>query len=510
MLDISQPTRQSKLSILLYLFKGVKGLIAFAFFALFSMRSWTNTLAILGVTALVTITTLISPVLQYLFFTFHVENDELIIQKGWLFKERKAIPVERIQSINITQNIGQRLLGLVAVEIDTAGSKAKELEIPALDRHFAEQLKGLLGKKKSNVVASVAKQQDAEYENISEEIIDKPLESQLILELGITDLLKVGITQNHLRSGGLALGVLFGFWYKIKDVVENYFGDIFESVEVDLEQAVKTPESYGNSLLIFLLTGFLVFLIASVIVSLILAVNKFYNYKAELKDDYLEITMGLLNKKEIKIPLSKIQILEFHSNPLRKLLGFKTARIYQAQSQNNQISSVEVPACHLQLQKRLQALIFNETLEQPEKILLPNPWSHARLDMYIASIFGLPLIAIAVYFEFYWAMIIPVLFIVFIGFMGYQYGKNSKLTRDDDFTVFYKGWLFNSIIISPVYKTQAVEKWRSIFIKRRGEAHLQVHTAGGSRQLKYLKEIEINAMQNDINNIVIQSRRSWM
>lgn len=507
MLDISQPTRQSKLSILLYLFKGVKGLIAFAFFALFSMRSWTNTLAILGVTALVTITTLISPVLQYIFFTFHVEQDELIIQKGWLFKERKAIPVERIQSINITQNIGQRLLGLVAVEIDTAGSKAKELEIPALDRHFAEQLKNLLSRKKEAVATP-----ETSIENTLEYQQNTLLESkpQTILELDIIDLLKVGITQNHLRSGGLALGVLFGFWYKIKDIVENFFGDIFESVEVDLEQAVTAPESYGNSLLILLLTGFLVFLIASVIVSLVLAINKFYNYKAELKDDYLEITMGLLNKKEIKIPLSKIQILEFHSNPLRKMLGFKTARIYQAQSQNNQISSVEVPACHPQLQKRLQDLIFNEALEQPEKILLPNPWSHARLDMYIASIFGLPLIAIAVYFEYYWAMIIPVLFILFIGFMGYQYGKNSKLTRDDDFTVFYKGWLFNSIIISPVYKTQAVEKWRSIFIKRRGEAHLQVHTAGGSRQLKYLKESEINAMQNDINNVVIQSLRSWM
>ncbi|WP_438961687.1 PH domain-containing protein [Nonlabens sp.] len=510
MLDIAQPTRQSKLSILLYFFKGVKGLVAFAFFALFSMRSWTNSMAIVAVSLLVTLVTLVSPVLQYVFFTFHVENDELIIQKGWLFKERKSIPVERIQSINITQNVGQRILGIVAVEIDTAGSKAKELEIPGLNRHFAEQLKSLLGKKKSQAVSYTSTEDNDVTATAQEVPVAQKSTSRTVFQLNIIDLLKVGVTQNHLRSGGLALGVVIGFWYKIKDAVESFYGNIFESVEVDVEQVVKAPEALGNRVLVFIGIGLLAFLIVSVLVSIVMAVNKFYDYKMELKDDYLEITMGLFNKKEIKIPLSKIQILEFHSNPLRKLLDFKTARIYQAQSQNKNESNVEVPACHNALQRELQQLIFKKTIEKPQKELLPNPWSHARLDMYITSLFGLPLIAVASYFEYYWAVLVPVLFIIFIGFMGYKYGRKSKVIRDDDFIVFYKGWLFNSVIVSPVYKTQAVEKWRSIFIKRRREAHLQVHTAGGTRQLKYLKEGEINSMQNDINNIVMRSELSWM
>ncbi|PQJ32965.1 hypothetical protein BST92_14005 [Nonlabens arenilitoris] len=509
MLDISQPTRQSKLSILFYLLKGIKGLIAFVFFAAFSMRSWNSTLGVIAVSAFIIMVTLVGPIVQYWFFKFYVTGDELIIEKGWIFKKRKAIPLERIQSINITQNIGQRLLGIVAVEIDTAGSKAKELEIPALNRHFAIQFKDLLGLKKQHLIidSNVIETADS---IVSNNDMTSTIDSKLILELSFIDLLKVGITQNHLRSGGLAIGVIIGFWYKIKDVVENFFGDIFESVDVDLEQAVKQPEAFGYSILVVILSAVVMFLIASIVVSLLMSINKFYDYKMILKDDHLEVRMGLLNKKEIKIPLSKIQILEFHSNPLRKLLNFKTARIYQAQSQNNIISSVEVPACHPALQSQLQHLIFEESIEQSEKELLTNPWSHARLDMYIASIFGLPLAAMAIFFQYYWAIIIPVCFIIAIGFMGYQYGKNSRVIRDDDFVVFYKGWLFNSVIISPVYKTQAIEKWRSIFIKKRGEAHLKLHTAGGSRQLKYLIEKEINVMQNDINNHVIQSTKNWM
>ncbi|MBF4984377.1 PH domain-containing protein [Nonlabens mediterrranea] len=507
MLNISQPTRQSKLSILFYLFKGIKGLIAFVFFAAFSMRSWNSAMGIAAASFFVVMVTLVGPIVQYWFFKFHVKNNELLIEKGWLFKKRKAIPLERIQSINITQNLVQRLLGLVAVEIDTAGSKAKELEIPALDRHFAEQLKALLSKKKSHITTESLL--DNVHVEQDHDIADHK-SSKVILQLNFIDLLKVGITQNHLRSGGLAIGVVVGFWYKIKDVVENLFGDIFESVDVDIEQAVQQPEAFGSSFLVVILGATVVFIVASIMVSLLMSINKFYDFKMELRDEHLEVRMGLLNKKEIKIPLSKIQILEFHSNPLRKILDFKTARIYQAQSQNNQISSVEVPACHAHIQAQLQYLIFEESIEQPEKELLAQPWSHARLDMYIASTFALPLVAISIYFEFYWLTIVPILFLILIGFFGYQYGKHSKLTRDDDFIVFYKGWLFNSIIISPVYKTQAIEKWRSIFIKRRGEAHLKVHTAGGSRQIKYLKEYGINAMQNDINNQVIQSTKNWM
>ncbi|MEP3042750.1 PH domain-containing protein, partial [Nonlabens ulvanivorans] len=158
--------------------------------------------------------TLVGPIVQYWFFKFHVENDELIIQKGWIFKKRKAIPVERIQSINIAQNIAQRVLGLVAVEIDTAGSKAKELEIPALDRHFAEQLKTLLGREKQKKAVEASPITYVETSD-TEDIPSVKNDSKIILQLSFIDLLKVGITQNHLRSGGLAIGVVVGFWYKI-------------------------------------------------------------------------------------------------------------------------------------------------------------------------------------------------------------------------------------------------------------------------------------------------------
>ncbi|WP_405377804.1 PH domain-containing protein [Nonlabens sp. Asnod3-A02] len=522
MLNLSTPQRQSKKIIAFYLFKSIKGLLFYFLFAAIGTRSMgEEAWYIIALISFVVIMSLVSPVIKYIYFTFHLESDELIIQKGLIQKERKAIPLERIQSINITQNVVQRILGIVSLEVDTAGSKAKELEIPGLDREFASQFKELLQERKEEIVEvfnvetesaivnndleSNTEFNDTTANTIKKETTYKKLKEQIetpILKLGLMDLLKVGITQNHLKSGGLAIGVVFGSWYNIKEILEEYFGDWLE--QFSFENVIS-----GTSIGLAVAT-IVAFLFFSVIISLILAINKYWNFSMVKKGADLEIEMGLLNKKEIKIPLSKVQILEFHSNPLRKLLGFQTAQIFQAQSTNDKLSHVSVPACTVAHQKVLQHLIFKQPVEETEIELICNPWSHARLRFYILSIFIIPSVGTAIYFEQYLAIIPLLLFMILLICMAFMYGKKSKIVKDDDFVVFKKGWLFPKTIISPIFKTQAVEKWRSVFLKRRREAHFKLHTAAGTRGLRYFKEDQLNTLINTVNNQVICSEQKWM
>ncbi|PPK95505.1 putative membrane protein [Nonlabens xylanidelens] len=522
MLNLSTPQRQSKKIIAFYLFKSIKGLLFYFLFAAIGTRSMgEEAWYIIALISFVAIMSLVSPVIKYIYFTFHLESDELIIQKGLIQKERKAIPLERIQSINITQNVVQRILGIVSLEVDTAGSKAKELEIPGLDREFASQFKELLQERKEEIVEvfnvetesaivdndleSNTEFNDTTANTIKKETTYKKLKDQIetpILKLGLMDLLKVGITQNHLKSGGLAIGVVFGSWYNIKEILEEYFGDWLEQFSFE---NVISGTSIGLAV-----AAIVAFLFFSVIISLILAINKYWNFSMVKKGADLEIEMGLLNKKEIKIPLSKVQILEFHSNPLRKLLGFQTAQIFQAQSTNDKLSHVSVPACTVAHQKVLQHLIFKQPVEETEIELICNPWSHARLRFYILSIFIIPSVGTAIYFEQYLAIIPLLLFMILLICMAFMYGKKSKIVKDDDFVVFKKGWLFPKTIISPIFKTQAVEKWRSVFLKRRREAHFKLHTAAGTRGLRYFKEDQLNTLINTVNNQVICSEQKWM
>lgn len=530
MLDLSLPTRQSKKSIMYYLFNNIRGLFMFGLYAVFGMGSWSNFLWTTAVTLVFTAIAIVAPVLKYYFFTFHIAQEELIIQQGLLYKQRKAVPLDRIQSININQNFLQRILGIAALEVETAGSSHKEIEIPALDYAFAKAIKNTLQQE-----IQTAKQEEAALQVASQETTevlqnDQPATAgtainaseavqqnkksqtapQTILQLSLLDLLKVGLTQNHLRSGGVALGVVIGFWYKIKDVVENYYGDPFENWDENLEKTVRSSTFHLADYAVVGFSAFLAFCIVAVLVSMVVAINKFWDYTMSQDGESLEITMGLFNKRTVKMPLSKVQFIEFHSNPLRKALGYKTARIFQAQSQDNPATAIEVPACKQPFMNTLQELIFNEPIKITTAVLRPNPWSYARLSVYIMSAFIIPALVVSVYFNFVFGIVISIIILVLTAIVNYKIGARSLIERDDSFIIFKKGWLLPKTIIIPIYKVQSVELWRSIFLIQKKEMHVTLHTAAGSRKLKYLKESEIKTLAHEIHSEVIQTSRSWM
>ncbi|SCY11897.1 putative membrane protein [Nonlabens sp. Hel1_33_55] len=504
MLDLSEPRRQSRKSILLYVFKNIKGLIAVALYSAFGINNFADYRIMIGIAAVAVILGLVSPILSYYYFTFHVEEDELIIQKGVLNKERKAIPLERIQSVNITQNLVQRILQLVAVEVDTAGSKAKELEIPGLSRSFAESFKNLLqDKREQNLVLDEENLEGSTGDNSIETPVERnAVKTSELLSLGIIDLFKIGITQNHLRSGGLALGVVFGFWYNIKDFVEKFYGDLFEGFEWE--------NMVGYASLSLLVVAALSLILVSVIVSVVLVFNKYYGYKLRRSGDYLEIEMGLLNRREIKIPIQKIQILEFYSNPLRRMLNYQTAKIHQAQSQGISSTGAEVPACSPAMIALLRELIFDHTIEKSAQPSKSIAISHARLTFYATFLPLIFSIAASVYFEIYMLGVLAFLLFNWLIYTSYRDGQNTRIDSDEELVELRSGWLFHKTILIPIYKIQAVEKWRSVFLKRRQQVHFTIHTAAGSRGLRYFYKKEITDLKNRLHNLVLVSKRHWM
>ncbi len=514
MYDWSIPQRQSIKSIFIYVLKGIKGIFFFILYMVYKSQSSESEYAIwfgLGTTLLLIIGSFVSPVLQYLYLKFHIEGDELIIQRGFLNKERKAIPLERIQNINIDQNVVQRFLSIVALEVETAGSKAKELAIPGLERDVATALKNELNKRSRALKSDRAVDATTADSSLDPSLTDPDADpnaqltedtGRVIMNLGIADLFRVGITQNHLKSGGAAVGLMIGFYYQFQDMIQDIFGDLIEGYSWE-----NTIASATMGIVVVSLIGFM---IASVLVSLVIAINAYWGFKMVQKDDYLEVTMGLLNRKEIKIPLQKVQVLQFHSNPLRKLLGFKTAAIYQAQSDGNGKAGISIPACTPEHRRELHQILFDQPETAPETKYDAHPWSYARLRLYMVGIIAVPAALFFVYMELYWPLLLIVLVWALNVFFAYQYGKNSWIGRDADFISFKKGWLFPTEIITPVFKTQAVERWRSIFLKRRKENHIKIHTAAGSRGLRYLNQSDVESFYNSVNNQVLVDHRKWM
>ena len=71
-------------------------------------------------------------VLRYWFFRFRITEDRILIRQGIFKKTDLDLPLDRVQAVNVERSLTDRVLGLVTVSVDTAGSGAVEAVIPSV------------------------------------------------------------------------------------------------------------------------------------------------------------------------------------------------------------------------------------------------------------------------------------------------------------------------------------------------------------------------------------------
>lgn len=94
--------------------------------------------------------------LIYRNFTYELDNREIIIRQGVVTRRTTVIPYAAIQDITSERSLGERMLGLATLEIETAGSAhlASEIVLPGISNKDAvihevmqrvEKAKGTMG-----------------------------------------------------------------------------------------------------------------------------------------------------------------------------------------------------------------------------------------------------------------------------------------------------------------------------------------------------------------------------
>jgi membrane protein YdbS with pleckstrin-like domain len=79
------------------------------------------------------------PTLRYAIHRWEVGTSAVYTQSGWITRERRVAPLNRVQTVDFEQHPIARVLGLATVTITTA-SAAGPLKIAGLDRGVAEDL----------------------------------------------------------------------------------------------------------------------------------------------------------------------------------------------------------------------------------------------------------------------------------------------------------------------------------------------------------------------------------
>lgn len=492
--DFNLPQRQSPTGVLIMFFDTVRQfaralwpILVITFIRLDELDKFMIAFGILSLLAVIGLVAY----LKYRNFTFRLDraNDEFVISEGVFNKTRTVIRLDRIQQVNISQSLIQRLINVYAVEVDTAGSSASEAKIKAVTHDLAVRLKAAL-LESDNTFRPVDAQID-------------PMRESAFLHIDLATLVKIGITSNYVKTFGLILAFLITVWENLRHYSELR--------EVENDQFSSRIEGF-IAMQPVMAIGLLVMLVV-LLVNLIRTVVRYYNFTIKRQGGSLLLSFGLLNIRSTILRPGRVQIAAVSRNYFQKKMGISELRVRQAgvPEDNERKSAVEIPGCNDVERDAILKLIF-EGLPKRGQMLKPN---FRRLVFAIFLAIVLPLCGfifivtkIGPEAEAYFSAI-PV-YVLFTGLILWFSFRNSRLFLSRESIIMQSGaWDISNEMISPE-KIQAITVSQLFWHKSLNIGTLSVHTAGGTLTFR-LGNFE--TMRNYVNLWLFDiesSNRNWM
>ncbi|WP_396193641.1 PH domain-containing protein [Flavobacterium sp.] len=433
--------------------------------------------------------------LKYRNFTFYIDadNDEFVINDGIINKTKTTIQLHKIQQVNIKQNFIQRLIGVYALDVDSAGSDQKEGNIKAVSHTLALALKSKLLENEGNTVLA-----ETENQNLPSTEIPAPF-----LKINLVSLLKIGFTSNYVKSIGLILTFFFTIYENLHQAGAE------DLVDTDRIKGLVNGYSLLYSILIFVLTMFTIVFVINVVRTLI----KFFDYTVAKQKGSLLLSYGLINTQSTILKPEKVQIVKVSENYLQRKLNVLEIKIRQAISNEKKDSKslIEIPGCNAIERDEILKLLF-AALPQKGETMLPN---FRRLIFSVFLIIMLPLTAYYVVGEFILpevldyrnVALIYVMLMAVLLFFGF---RNYKLFVGDKHIIKQSGaWDVDQEIIQ-IEKIQAITTSQLFWHKSLNIGSLTMHTAGGNITFHLGQFDKINEYVNLWLYEIETSDRNWM
>ena len=425
-------------------------------------------------------------------YYFYIKDNKLIVEKGVFKKSFLEIPFDRIQSINTEQNVIHRLFNVVKLNMDTAGSANSELQLFALDLNIASQLNAHILKEKKSL---------SHIDDIQESAAKD--DKKIIFNLSVSQLLKVGVTENHIRSGGI---LLFFFFY-IFDSLEDVGLDVLSETEAYVPAAQEMVQSLIVVLILIAIFAFVAFMI-----SMVRTVLRFYDLKMYRKGGGFIIVSGLLNKKERAAKDDKIQLVKWSQNLLQRLGGIYEVLMKQASSQEvGEIKSFKVVGLSKSEVNAAQSYVFKNRYSELYSIPLNGIdiyyfvrrlliWSYLFIPLFILLILKTKSI-ILIYAVFLYALVILG---SYLSYKKKKYALGNEMLRIDG------GVFGRQSTAMPLFKVQNVSLTETPFQRRRQLSSLIIYTASGQLKIPEIPKNRALEILNFLIHKVEIQKEKWM
>ncbi len=438
--------------------------------------------------------------LSYKKFKFSIQEDAFHLDHGVIKLSHVEIPFERIQNINLQQNILQQILNIVGFEIETAGEGTAEIKIKALDKDFANQLKAKLIEEKNKVKEDNRNKQETDFK--ADKVQANATDSALLFQLDFMTLVKVGVSSNLFKGVGLLLAFFAYLYNFVMDFVTQFF-DL--NLEEDFKNRIPETLTFATILIIgVLIAGFLITVLSTVL--------KYFDLKIVKNQQNYEVEYGLFKKVNKVIKKTKTQIFEIRSNPIKNLFKIKSVYVSQASShqvtEKQKIGLVGLSNEHLNmLFESLYQLEFKELTYEVTRSQNRLFFRYFYKNMFV--IIGL---SIAAYFTiFNWVSIAGIIILFLsLSWLAFLKVKKSSVGINPNLISIRKGSIDTKFKLIEIHKLQSVSLGRNMFQQYNGHADLILETASGTITVEYLKLHKALQLVNYLTYKVESTNKGWI
>ena len=440
--------------------------------------------------------TVFSSIVRYWFFRYKIVDDSILIREGVITKTQLDIKFDRIQAINTQQNVIFRAFDLVTVKFDTAGSAKQEGHLPAIKTALADSLKERIQRETRGTEILPEWEDDGEA----------PATEKTILQLGASDIVRIGLSSNRALVFLVFLGPV------IESLSEDIEENIDESAIASAIEAGQFSLSSGIGFGLMIVLGFLTFM---VVVSIIGAFLRYHNFVLVSGSDVLRSTGGLLTRHEHSVNFAKIQSVLATQNPALRLFGRFQLRARQASSgRPGRGKHFVIPLCEPEQLPSIAKEIFSDEFQSAD--LDPRAGNYTRISpRYMRSriiLTGiLPALALTGFISlgtgFY--AVVFLLWIPLNGLLVWTIYKKYGYRVAEDGMMMRSGVLGYRVVAFVHRKVQRISVTQTIPQKRKGLATLRIYLASGSIKLPYVDFVMAKQLRDYMLYKVELSQLAW-
>ncbi len=434
-------------------------------------------------------------IFRYFTFRYSIQNKQLVITKGLIFRSVRTVPVSRIQNVDFVQNILHRLLNVAEVRVETASGTEPEAVMRVLSIHQMEQLRREIFdlQAETGVTGVNATEAGLQFEGAAAPtggaMAQTDHESGLrpvghafqaggrnLLEIPLGWLTKAGLASNR---GMIIVGIIVGGLFQFDESrrLDRFFNHLEEYLPKDVERTSLIVGIVGAALLILVLLR---------LFGIAWYIWRFYDYKLIRYGEDLRISCGLLTKVSATVPRNRIQFISIHRTLIMRWMGLASIRIETAGGAGKQnedatatvsrrwfvpvIPEEQVPGL---LEELRPGLSWNEAnlVFQP---LAPR----ARTRMVrVAVVLSVIVAGIGLAFIRPWGVLFGLAVLPWFVWWAIQRSKSMKYARTADGVVYRSGILNRKTSMTFFEKVQVLEYHQSPFDRRWKMARLVVDTA---------------------------------